>query len=452
MPRPREKNITADAFSCRTDSPRTTTVPQSIQQADTVDMNHLLPGYSDNLGPPTWVSPPTGTVSAVNGSLSVSTYSSPTWSEVESSEILEGLLQGNILATIANINAYTQLTPPTNHHNPAVLTWKRLEAACLACDEYKLIHKTIQGGVSDKKEDWDQQINDYYPHRHSLVTTGSVILLHDCPVIPKSLRNDDLEHLHAGDASATSMFERASTSLYWPNFRADMINHRAACPTCTKYAPSNLAIPPTEPEHPTYPFQSICMDFFSVTPNNYLAVVDRYSNWLSIFQLAKDTSEEVIKVLRLYISTFGIVSTITSDGAKVFTSKQMEDFCDRWGIIHRVSTAYNPRANKRAEVAVKSAKRLVRRNVSQTGSLNTDNLARALLAHRNTPCPITGLSPAQVVFGRVLMDFLPLHSGKFQPRPEWRQQLLMPNVMFSRQNNWHMAVNSSLLSKKVIMW
>ena len=46
---------------------------------------------------------------------------------------------------------------------------------------------------------------------------------------------------------------------------------------------------------------------------------------------------------------------------------------------------------------------------------------RALLQHRNTPCAITGLSPAQIVFGRVLKDFLPLQPGKFIPRQEWRQ-------------------------------
>ena len=155
------------------------------------------------------------------------------------------------------------------------------------------------------------------------------------------------------------------------------------------------------------------MDFYHITPNNYLSIVDRYSNWLSIFQLPKDDSAEIIKVLREYLSIFGIPTTITSDGASVFTSKLIEDFFDRWGIIHRVATAYNPRANKRAEVGVKSAKRLVRGNLTQTGSLQTDRFARALLAHRNTPCPVSGLSPAQIVFGRVLRDFLPLQHGKF---------------------------------------
>ena len=104
----------------------------------------------------------------------------------------------------------------------------------------------------------------------------------------------------------------------------------------------------------------------------------------------------------------------------MFTSSTFESFCSKWGIVHRVSTAYNPRANKRAELAVKHAKRLIRGNTSQTGSLDTDKIVKALLIQRNTPCSITGLSPAQIVFGRQVRDPLPLQPNKFIPRKEWR--------------------------------
>merc|ERR1711942_524975 len=114
------------------------------------------------------------------------------------------------------------------------------------------------------------------------------------------------------------------------------------------------------------------MDFFHLAPHNYFAVVDRYSNWLSVFKLAKDNSEEIIKILRDYFSCYGIPVSATTDGASVFVSKLLEDFFDRWGVVHRVATAYNPRANKRSEVGVKSAKRLVRGNLAQDGSLHTD--------------------------------------------------------------------------------
>ena len=406
---PGKDHVIPDAFSRRADSPIAQIATSKPNIQDT--MSNVLPGYSDSLGPPSWVSTTT-----------VATLSlAPTYDEMRDTNQIDEFLTGVIIASITEVNSHSLLAPLTSPDQPTVLSWTRLEAACLTCSDYNLLHKAVQSGVSDNKDDWDIRIMDFFPNRHSLVAVGPVVMLHDRPVIPRSLQQNVLEHLHAGHASATSMFERAATSLYWPNLRADMINFRAACTTCTRYAPSNPAMPPTEPETPTYPFQSICADFFHISPNNYLAVVDRYSNWLSIFQLPRDNSDEVVNVLRNYISIFGIPCTLTSDGASVFTSKTMEDFCDRWGMVHRVATAYNPRANKRAEVGVKSAKRLVRGNLSQTGSLQTDKLTRALLAHRNSPCPVTGLSPAQKVFGRVLRDFLPLQPGKFQPRPEWRQ-------------------------------
>ena len=40
------------------------------------------------------------------------------------------------------------------------------------------------------------------------------------------------------------------------------------------------------------------------------------------------------------------------DVARVYTSKVFEDVCCQCGIVHHISTAYNPRANKRAELAV----------------------------------------------------------------------------------------------------
>ena len=119
-------------------------------------------------------------------------------------------------------------------------------------------------------------------------------------------------------------------------------------------------MPPTLPEEPSYPFQSICADFFSLGSRSYLVIVDRYSNWLKILKLSKDSTDETLKALRQYITTFGIPVTLTTDGAKVFTANLFEEFCSRWGIIHRVSTAYNPMANKRAELAVKHAKRIIK--------------------------------------------------------------------------------------------
>ena len=111
---------------------------------------------------------------------------------------------------------------------------------------------------------------------------------------------------------------------------------------------------------------------------------------------------------------------IASDGASVFTSVAFQTFLSTWGVKHRMSSAYYPQSNKRAEVAVKSAKRLVQGNLGEKGELDTDNFARAILEHRNTPNDETSLSPAMVVMGKELKGFLPNRPQKYEPRAEWR--------------------------------
>ena len=90
-----------------------------------------------------------------------------------------------------------------------------------------------------------------------------------------------------------------------------------------------------------------------------------------------------------------------------------------WGVHHRQSAAYFPQSNQSAELGVKSAKRMLRENVSSNLTLDTDKFKRALLTHRNTPDRDTGVSPAQVVFGRPIRDFIPIKPGLYQPRQEW---------------------------------
>ena len=135
------------------------------------------------------------------------------------------------------------------------------------------------------------------------------------------------------------------------------------------------------------------MDFFQVQGRSYLVIVDKYSGWLSVLHFVKDTSANVVKAIREYFMTFGVCETLCSDGASTFTSHELKDFLYRWGVKHRISSAYHPTSNKRAEVAVKSAKRLIRENTGNNGSIVTDKMVRALLAHRNTPDPVSGLSP-----------------------------------------------------------
>ena len=55
----------------------------------------------------------------------------------------------------------------------------------------------------------------------------------------------------------------------------------------------------------------------------------------------------------------------------------------------------------------------------QTGNLNSDKFARALLNYRNTPLKDIGLSPAQIIFARNIRDHIPHDPRQYKPRQEW---------------------------------
>ena len=161
------------------------------------------------------------------------------------------------------------------------------------------------------------------------------------------------------------------------------------------------------------------MDFFQLGGKSYLAVADKYSGWLSILHFVKDSAQNVVKALRDYFAVFGVSEIVCTDGATAFTASEVQEFFRIWGVEHRVSSAYHPTSNKRAEIAVKSAKRLVRDNLGPGGALQSDKMLRALLAHRNTPDAVTGLSPASIVFGRQLRDHIPRRS--YVPQLVWSE-------------------------------
>ena len=116
---------------------------------------------------------------------------------------------------------------------------------------------------------------------------------------------------------------------------------------------------------------------------------------------------------------WGAPEEIATDGGATYMAASTQRFLADWVVRHRVSSAYNPHSNLRAESAVKTVKRLIARNTGSRGDLNTDALAMALLQHRNTPDRDTGRLPAQVLFSRKLRDAVPVKPEDLRIRPEW---------------------------------
>ena len=204
---------------------------------------------------------------------------------------------------------------------------------------------------------------------------------------------------------------RALAAVFWPGITASIETARSSCRTCHRNAPSQAKLPPVEPKLPEAPFQKICGDFFKLGGYYYLVVVDRLSGWPEVVKIKPGTTSSGAKglcqALRRIFATFGVPEELSSDGGPEFVALESKDFYRRWRIEHRLSSAYFPQSNGRAELAVKSVKRLLEDNVGLNGDLNTDKVVCALLQYRNTPDRDCQLSPAQILFGRTLRDGLP---------------------------------------------
>ena len=90
----------------------------------------------------------------------------------------------------------------------------------------------------------------------------------------------------------------------------------------------------------------------------------------------------MIACLRRVFVTFGIADELSSDGGPEFTATATHKFLKNWSVHHRFSSVAFSNSNCRAEIGVKTVKRLITNNTGSNGELNTDALQRAKLQYR----------------------------------------------------------------------
>ena len=279
----------------------------------------------------------------------------------------------------------------------------------------------IRRGFPDSGYDVNPDIREFHRYRHGLCVIDGVPCYKTRIVVPDKFRKQILAVLHSAHQGVSGMTARAEQSVFWPSITRDIVESRASCRECHRIAPSQPAAPPVSPPSPEYPFQMQVCDYFSLHGRNYLALADRYSGWLTVYRVGSGEydAKALVKMLRQHFVTFGVAVELASDGGPQMMASEVEKFLNKWGVKHRVSSSYFPHSNNRAETAVKTCKRLLMENMDSQGDLDTDTFGRAMLEYRNTPNPETRLSPAQVVFGRNVRDFIPVLPYKYEPRQEW---------------------------------
>nr|GEZ11427.1 reverse transcriptase domain-containing protein [Tanacetum cinerariifolium] len=128
--------------------------------------------------------------------------------------------------------------------------------------------------------------------------------------------------------------------------------------------------------------------------------VDYLSNWVEAKALPTNDARVVIKFLKSLFSWFRTPKAIISNRGTHFCNDQFARVMSKYGVTHRLSTAYHPQTSGQVEVTNRGLKRILERTVGENRALWSDKLEDALWAFRTAFKTPVGCTPYRLVYGK----------------------------------------------------
>ena len=131
-----------------------------------------------------------------------------------------------------------------------------------------------------------------------------------------------------------------------------------------------------------------------------LVLVAYYSRYYEVDILKSTTAEKVISSLEVMFSKHGLPESLTSDNiGPQFISAEFKKCMEKQGIRHHRTTAKWPQANEQVERQNLSLLKRIQIAHAEKQDWKKE-LTKYLTVYRSLPHPTTGVSPAELLFGR----------------------------------------------------
>ena len=107
-----------------------------------------------------------------------------------------------------------------------------------------------------------------------------------------------LHKIHEGYLGFESCLQRAREVFYWPMMNAEIKDYVSNCSICNTLRPSQCREPLRPYEIPERPWSKVATDLFTFNGENFVVIVDFYSNFIEMEKINRTSSQAVIQVLK----------------------------------------------------------------------------------------------------------------------------------------------------------
>ncbi|GKC04761.1 putative nucleotidyltransferase, ribonuclease H, partial [Tanacetum coccineum] len=228
---------------------------------------------------------------------------------------------------------------------------------------------------------------------------------------------------HSASITGRKVYE---SGFYWPSIFKDAKDYVMRCDACQRSG--NIS---SRSEMPQNNIQ-VCdvfdiwgLDFMGPFPNSkgnkyILVAVDYVSKWVEAQALPTNDARVVIRFLRRLFARFGVPKALISDRGTHFCNSQLEKALQKYGVTHKLSTAYHPQTNGQTEVTNRAIKRILERLVGYNLKNWSEKLDDALWAFRTAYKTHTGCTPFRLVYGKAC--HLPLRDEAYENARIYKEQ------------------------------
>ncbi len=257
----------------------------------------------------------------------------------------------------------------------------------------------------------DGELTPHLQQDQLVKVTEGMILRDDKYIVPEALQKPVIKLYHDyAHVSAPKTQQLIQKNFWWPQMASDI---QRWCDTCIVCATINQGKPGRtklcRPEPPKGPWELLQLDFIGPLPRakggyRYcLVTTDTFSKWVEAIPTCNNSANTVARVVANQIlPLWGAPIQIESDQGTHFTGQVMKQICQMLNIKQRFHIPYRPQSSGMVERANRTIKESISKQVAQHKNQWIDALPTVLTILRATPSKATGISPFELMTGRVM--------------------------------------------------